>query len=267
MHRVSCCTVDTYASYHRSVLLRVVCTRRLANEGPACVSCHSVKGIGVLAGPTSRAVARTRFADPVEAWESMVNDEPADLRRLGGLPFVIALGLLYDSAVKTLYILRHAKSDWGSPAESDHERPLNKRGQKAAKVMGRFLAASGQVPGAVISSSAVRARTTAELVVSAGGFESPLRVTRQFYESRPGAVLDEVRSAPDEHPSLLLAGHEPTSSGLVELLTGAQVKMVTAAIARVDLGAEHWVDVEPKSGILVWFVTPKLLQATGWVPE
>lgn len=168
--------------------------------------------------------------------------------------------------MKTLYLIRHAKSDWHSPGADDHERPLNRRGVKAAKLMGRFLSAIGQEPDAVVASSAVRARDTAELMIEAGGWTCPVRVTRSFYESRPEAVLQDVTSESDAYERLLIAGHEPTWSGLVRGLCGGQVKMVTAGLARIDFDVASWSQVEPGRGLMVWFVPPKLLLAAGWGP-
>jgi len=186
--------------------------------------------------------------------------------------------------VKTLYLIRHAKSDWqtpaagspaagtpaagtpaaGTPAAADHERPLNRRGVKTAKLMGSFLTALGQEPDAVVASSAVRARTTVELMVEAGNWTCPVRVTRAFYESRPEAVLQELASESEKYASLLVAGHEPAWSELVRRLCGGRVKMATAAIARLDFDVASWSEVEPGGGLMVWFVPPKLLLGSGW---
>lgn len=166
--------------------------------------------------------------------------------------------------MRRLYLIRHAKSDWDSPAGGDHERPLAPRGVKAAKLMGRFLAAAGQAPDAVVTSSALRARTTVELMAEAGGWTCPVRVTRSLYDGGPEGALAEIRRQGDDAGSLLAAGHEPTWSTLVETLCGGRVKMVTAALARIDFAVERWADIEPGAGALVWMVPPKLLQAAGW---
>ena len=166
--------------------------------------------------------------------------------------------------MKRLYLVRHAKSDWRAPSASDHDRPLAKRGTRAAKLMGRFLTAAGQEPDAVVTSSAMRARSTVELMAAAGDWSCPVRVTRALYLSHPDSVLKEVQAESDEHEDLLIAGHEPTWSDLVELLTGGRLKMVTAAVARIDFDVERWADVETGHGVLVWLVPPKLLQAAGW---
>jgi phosphohistidine phosphatase len=163
--------------------------------------------------------------------------------------------------MKRLYLMRHAKSDWDAPASDDHERPLTPRGVRAAKLMGRLLAAAGQAPDAVVASSAVRARTTVELMAAAGGWTCPVRVTRSLYESGPESALAEIRKQPDDAVSLLVAGHEPTWSALVEALCGGRVRMVTGALARIDFAVDRWADVEPGGGWLVWLAPPKLLQA------
>lgn len=169
--------------------------------------------------------------------------------------------------MKTLLILRHAKSDWNAPTGGDHERPLNPRGVRAAKLMGHFLRAVGQVPDAIISSTAVRARTTVELLAEAGAFEGPLRATRRFYETSAPGVLEEIRRQDDGASSLLVAGHEPTWSGLCELLCGGRVKMVTATLVRLDLHVERWAEAAPGTGTLAWCLPPKLLVAAGWEDE
>ncbi len=168
--------------------------------------------------------------------------------------------------MKSLYIIRHAKSDWHAPSAGDHERPLNKRGTGNAKLMGRFLTAAGQEPDTVLTSSALRARTTVELMAEAGGWTCPVHVTRELYESHPEAVLRQIRAQSDSHESLLVAGHEPTWSDLVAGLTGGRARMVTAAVARIDFYAERWQEVDFDTGLLVWLIPPKLLQATGWAP-
>ena len=162
--------------------------------------------------------------------------------------------------MKTILILRHAKSDWNADFRYDHERPLNKRGRKAAQAVGRYLAATDQVPERVITSSAVRARETLALVLEAGAWTSEVRETDALYEATLSDVLREVQAAPDEAERLLLVGHEPTWSETVsELIGDAQVRFPTATIARIDLDVGRWADVRWGGGELVWLIPPKLL--------
>jgi phosphohistidine phosphatase len=158
-----------------------------------------------------------------------------------------------------LLIMRHAKSSWDDGSPNDHERTLAPRGVRAAATMGRFLSATDNVPDQVISSTAVRARRTVELAAEAGGWTCPTSCVRDFYGADPHSVLD-LLSARGEASKILVAGHEPTWSGLVAVLTGGgRVRMPTAAVACVDFGCDQWSLVAPGNGELRWLVTPKLL--------
>lgn len=162
--------------------------------------------------------------------------------------------------MRTLLLLRHAKSDWEAPSGSDHERPLNKRGRKAAALVGTFLAKAGVVPELVVSSSAVRARTTVELAVAAGNWESKVEVTPALYEATPETVIAKLRRLTDEAGTVLLAGHEPTWSTLASLLIGGgALRMPTAAVAAIEFDAERWAEVDHGRGRLLWLIVPRLL--------
>ena len=163
--------------------------------------------------------------------------------------------------MKTLLFLRHGKSDWSADFEHDHERPLKKRGVKAAKRMGQFLAQAGPVPDRVVTSTAVRAKTTAELAKEAGGWGAPLRETRALYEAGPEDLLREVRAEADDAETLMLVGHEPTwSSTVSRCIGGGDVRFPTAALARVDFDVERWADVAFGRGQLIWLLPPKALK-------
>lgn len=164
--------------------------------------------------------------------------------------------------MKTLLLLRHAKSDWDSDFPDDHERPLAKRGRRAAKDVGRWLAAVAP-PDLVLSSTAVRARTTAELAAAAGGWSCPLETTRELYEATPEAVLAVVRRGPDAVSTLLVVGHEPTWSLFVSrAIGGGAVRMKTAAIAALSFEAARWDEVGFGDGVLEWLRVPEAA-ATG----
>lgn len=163
--------------------------------------------------------------------------------------------------MRTLLLFRHGKSDW-NVAVGDLERPINRRGQRAAATMGRFLAEARQVPDLVVTSPAVRARSTVQLAAEAGGWTCPVEVDEGLYESSVERVLDVIRSVDDGRESLLLAGHEPVWSEMVSSLCGGcWARFPTAAMARVDLSAPSWSAVAPGRGQLVWLVPPKLFRS------
>lgn len=166
--------------------------------------------------------------------------------------------------MKTLFVLRHGKSDWHAGASSDHERPLADRGVAAAELIGRFLSQRDQVPAKVISSTAVRARDTANLAMKAGEWKCAVSYTDSLYGASVAAVLEVLAAEDDALPSILLVGHQPTWSELIASLTGGtSVRLPTAALARIDFEVDRWEEVDSGGGTLRWLVTPKLLQATG----
>lgn len=163
--------------------------------------------------------------------------------------------------MKTLLVMRHAKSDWGVAFADDHERPLAPRGIKAARRMGRFLTDAGAAPELVVSSTAVRARTTAELASEAGEWSCPIIMNPNLYASDPDSVLEIIGATDPGVGRLLIAGHEPTWSGLVAwLIGGGRVNMPTAAVACLDLPHGEWADFAPGTCELRWLVTPRMLK-------
>lgn len=163
--------------------------------------------------------------------------------------------------MKRILLLRHGKSDWSAAFDRDHERPLAERGRRAAATIGRFLTAIGAAPEAVITSTAVRARTTVELAAEAGGWSCPVIESGRLYESSPETVLAVLREAPAAAANALLAGHEPVWSATAgRLIGGASLKMVTAAVACIDVPASSWEEVGFGDGTLLWLVNPKPLQ-------
>ncbi len=163
--------------------------------------------------------------------------------------------------MRRVQLLRHAKSDWNAGAGNDHARPLNGRGRRSADTMGRFLAAAGEIPDVVYSSTAVRARTTAERAIEAGAWDVELVLRDDLYLPHADAVLGVVGEAADRAERVMVVGHEPTWSTVVAQLTGATARMPTAACAGIDLLVPHWSAVAPGRGQLQYLLTPRLLGA------
>ncbi len=161
-----------------------------------------------------------------------------------------------------LLALRHGKSDWGADYGFDADRPLAKRGRRAAKAIGRHLGEVGPEPTLALTSPAVRAHDTLERVMEAAGFECPVRTVESFYGYGTAAVLDELRGLDASPEAVLVVGHEPTWSDLIATLTGSHVRFPTAALARLDLHAP-WAEIEPGCATLTWLVLPRDLEASG----
>ncbi len=161
--------------------------------------------------------------------------------------------------MKELILLRHGKSDWGAEASSDHERPLNPRGREAAAQVGRFLETSGRRPDRIVSSTAVRARTTAERAAeSAGWADLSIELEPALYGASVDQVLAVAAGSAPTVERLLVAGHEPTSSDVVRRLTGARVRFPTANLACIRLFITDWREAPSAVGELLWMCPPRL---------
>jgi phosphohistidine phosphatase len=163
--------------------------------------------------------------------------------------------------VKSILLLRHAKSDWNASFGNDHERPLNKRGRRAASVVGKFVQATDQITDLVLSSTATRARTTAELAVEAGRWKRPVELVPELYGASTEMVLDLIQRQNESDDSLMIVGHEPTCSDLVAKLTGGgHVQYPTAALARIDFHVDGWSEVDFGMGQLIFLIPPRILK-------
>ena len=159
---------------------------------------------------------------------------------------------------RELLILRHAKSAWDTGAPTDFERPLNKRGRKAAPRVGRFLQTEGLVPDYVISSPAERARQTVTLVCEQMGISpEALHWDQRIYGGGTRALIEVLRESPAEARRVLIAGHNPGLEILLLELCGHRIEapldgklMPTAAVAQLEI-VRPWADLEPRSGKLV----------------
>ena len=158
--------------------------------------------------------------------------------------------------MKTLLVLRHAKSSWSDGDLDDHDRPLNGRGLRAAPRMGVLLAEQGLAPDIILPSTAVRARTTAELVSEAAGLSCEIAPTRELYLAAPRVYLSRLAELPEHIRLPMVVGHNPGLEALVERLTGEDLRMPTAALAVVELEGDTWpAAAERASGRLVrhWY--------------
>ncbi len=156
--------------------------------------------------------------------------------------------------------MRHAKSDWGAAFESDHGRPINDRGRRAARSVGRWISDTGEPPETVVSSTATRARMTAEIAHQAGDWNAELQFDDALYEAHPTTILHVIGGIQDRVATAMVVAHEPGMSATLSLLVGdAAVTFPTAAVACIELALDSWSRVEPACGRLRWFLPPRLL--------
>ncbi len=161
--------------------------------------------------------------------------------------------------MKTLLLLRHAKSSWKDASLRDFDRPLNKRGLKAARLTGRFMRRQKMKPDLVLSSPAERARQTTALVLEASKSSVELRYDERIYEASAHVLLEVVSQIEDAADIVLLVGHNPGMEELLESLTGEVRRMPTAALACIVLDLDKWSKVRERTGRCEWLVKPKEL--------
>ena len=170
--------------------------------------------------------------------------------------------------MKRLAVLRHAKSSWDEPRLDDFDRPLNERGWKAARRLGRELKHRRMRFDLVLASPAARVRETIDGLQEKFDFDAPIRFDQQIYAATEGMLLEIVRRLADTVSSPLCVGHNP---GLERLILGLARdderglrdriagKFPTAALAVIEFAVERWNDVEPGSGEVVELILPKEL--------
>jgi phosphohistidine phosphatase len=162
--------------------------------------------------------------------------------------------------MKTLLILRHAKSSWKEPLLADHDRPLNKRGKRDAPRIGKLLRKQGLTPDKIISSTAKRARKTAQAVAKAGGYVGEVESTPAFYHAGPEAYISVLCNLSDDCRRVMVVGHNPGMEELIGRLTGHVETMLTAAIAHILLPIGRWEELNDKvEGELINLWYPKEL--------
>lgn len=167
--------------------------------------------------------------------------------------------------MKTLTLLRHAKSSWDDPVARDFDRPLNAKGQRAAAMMGRHMKSLGLAFDHAVASPAVRVVETLDHLAQGYGSDLTPAWDKRIYLASVSTLLDLVHELPEGAEHVLLAGHNPGLEELVLLLVpddGAlreevEVKFPTASLAEIRLSGDRWADVKPGAAELVRFVRPR----------
>ena len=169
--------------------------------------------------------------------------------------------------MKRLTLLRHAKSSWGDPHLEDFDRPLNDRGWKAARRMGRELAHRAIAFDLIIASPAARVRETIDGLTERLKLNVDIRFEPRMYGATPQTLLGIVRDLPENAHAPLMVGHNPGLQEFLLELTADNGKLrdrvagkfPTAALAQVNLPADQWTTVELGTGEIADLILPKEL--------
>lgn len=171
--------------------------------------------------------------------------------------------------MRTLIIFRHAKSSWADASLEDFDRPLAPRGEKAAPLMGAYLAQHGLLPDLIFCSASQRTRQTLALASTAWSAQPETIFDDDLYHATVPALMKAIKAAPDEKRHLMVIGHNPgLQSLLLELIgsgspegrSGIAHKFPSGAVAVLTFDVDRWAGIQPGSGHLNMFMTPHQLQ-------
>ncbi len=168
--------------------------------------------------------------------------------------------------MKTLFLLRHAKSSWSEPGLADFDRPLNARGRRAAPLIARHLAHGGLLPGLILCSAARRTRETLALMLPCLARDAVVRIESGLYGADAGTLLRRLRRIEAEVDCVLVIAHNPGLEDLAAGICGGgpepmrrrmDEKFPTAALAAFALDAARWSSLREGAAILTDFVLPR----------
>jgi phosphohistidine phosphatase len=169
-------------------------------------------------------------------------------------------------AERRLYLLRHAKSSWKDEGLADHDRPLARRGRRAAKAISRHLREQGVEPELVLCSTARRARETLEGIEPALG-RGAIRVEPELYGAGPAELLARLHEVAPPIGSVMVIGHNPGLDQLARLLArhGAtaqelEAKFPTGALATLTFRGPGWAALDHGTAELIEFIRPRDLE-------
>lgn len=160
--------------------------------------------------------------------------------------------------MKTLILMRHAKSSWKDHDVKDIERPLKKRGKKDAQNMGKILVEKELLPQKIYSSNAKRAARTTELVLETIKVETPVEYLEQLYMAEVPVYYNLLKSLPDEFERVMIVGHNPGLESLLQLMSSQIESLSTSAMAVISLPIKSWKELGAETkGDLVDLFKPK----------
>jgi phosphohistidine phosphatase len=149
--------------------------------------------------------------------------------------------------MKTLILMRHAKSSWKDHDLSDFERPLKKRGKKDAEMMAKLLVEKELLPQKLMSSSAKRARRTAEIIIEGCKGDFPVEYLDQLYMAEVSVYFNLLNAIPDELERVMIVGHNPSIESLVQMLSSQIESLPAGAVALVSLPIKSWKELNSET--------------------
>jgi len=163
--------------------------------------------------------------------------------------------------MKTLYLVRHAKSSWKHPELDDFERPLNKRGKRDAPRMGQFLMNKGIIPDIIISSPALRALMTTKIISDILSYpKNQVTYFDDIYEADISSLFKILSKVKSKYNSAMMVGHNPGMTTIANALTNTRIDNIpTCGVFCTELDISSWQEISENCGELIFFKYPKNL--------
>jgi phosphohistidine phosphatase len=159
--------------------------------------------------------------------------------------------------MKTLYLIRHAKSDWNDGSLHDFERGVNKKGRKSLKTMGSYLALQKIKPDLILSSLALRSQMTADKLAKKMKYEGKIHYMNELYNSRPDTLMNVLTLQDDMHEAIFLVGHNPELTEFANfLIENNFYKLPTLGVLALELDINSWADIEEQCASIDFFIQP-----------
>lgn len=163
--------------------------------------------------------------------------------------------------MKTLLLMRHAKSSWKDDKLADHERPLKKRGKKDAKLIAKEIKKNNFVPDQILSSSATRAKETVEILTDALDYKGKTHFVDELYMGEPQDFINALKEVNNKHKTVLIVGHNPGLEAYLQIIDGEIEAVPTGGLGYLVLVLEDWKDISLETmGDLIGFWRPKDLK-------
>lgn len=165
--------------------------------------------------------------------------------------------------MKRLYIIRHAKSAWKNTELDDFLRPLNKRGKVDAPLMGEVLKSKNIMPDIILSSPALRAKTTAQAIAKKIEYPKDIVYDEDIYESTPDTLHRILAKIDDKNSTAFLFGHNPSLNMLADMYVGFNENLPTCGVVEIEFDCDKWSEINHKNAKLASFYYPKKYKEKG----
>ena len=161
--------------------------------------------------------------------------------------------------MKKLFVIRHAKSSWKDYSLADFDRPLNKRGFLNAPFMGEYFKDRDIVPDIILSSPALRAKTTAEIIANKVKYKKQILYEKSIYEADIDTLHNILTSLDNKYKSAFIVGHNPGLNLLVDSYVGFDENIPTCGVVELQIKSDSWKNINSKNIKLLSFNYPKKL--------